>query len=279
MRVKQAVITAAGRKQHHLPLQTLTDREGFPRTALSLFLDEITSAEIDRVILIIHPGDKDLYVEAAGSQADRLTFIEQPEPLGYGHAVWCAKEAIGNEPFLLMVSDHVTISDDPERSCARQLVDIAAAEDCAVSAVQATHESLLRHFGAVGGTLEAARKGLYAIERVVEKPTPTEAEQSLLVPGLRMGYYLCFFGMHALPASIMDLLEAQVKAGKSNVQLSPALNELAGKERYLAAELRGRRFDLEARYGLLFAQMAVALTSRNRDEVLKRMVEVLAEGV
>ena len=114
---------------------------------------------------------------------------------------------------------------------------------------------------------------------VRQPPNSLEAEQSLLVPGLRMGYYLCFFGMHALPASVMELLDAQVKAGSQNIQLSPALNELAGKERYLAAELRGRRFDLEARYGLLFAQMAVALSSKNRDEVLKRMVEVLAEGV
>lgn len=283
MKVKQAVITAAGRRQHHLPLQTLTDAEGAPRTALALFLDEIASAGIERVVLVIHPGDRELYQEAAGSRGEGLVLVDQSEPLGYGHAVWCARKAVADEPFLLMVSDHVTLSDDPERSCARQLVEIAEAEDCAVSAVQATHESLLSDFGAVGGSLEAGRKGLYLIDKVIEKPTPTEAEQTLLVPGLRMAYYLCFFGMHVLTPGVMTLLSESVARREKDpaagsVQLSPALNELSGKERYLAAELNGRRFDLEAQYGLLFAQLAVAVSSRHRESVLQRLVEVLAEG-
>jgi UTP--glucose-1-phosphate uridylyltransferase len=90
------------------------------------------------------------------------------------------------------------------------LVEIAAAENAAVSAVQATHESKLPYYGAVGGRLVPARKGLYEISRVLEKPTPTEAEQTLIVPGLRAGHYLCFFGMHVLTPIVMELLNEEL---------------------------------------------------------------------
>lgn len=67
-----------------------------------------------------------------------------------------------------------------------------------MSAVQATHESKLPYYGAVGGKLMDAARHLYQVDTVLEKPTPTEAEQQITVPGLRAGYYLCFFGMHVL---------------------------------------------------------------------------------
>jgi len=87
-----------------------------------------------------------------------------------------------------MVSDHLCISRDPGKSCAKQLVEVAAAERCVVSAVQSTHESNLAAFGAVGGRLFDGRPGIYEVERVIEKPTPTQAEQQLIVPGLRMAH-------------------------------------------------------------------------------------------
>ncbi len=127
----------------------------------------------------------------------RLHFVEQTAALGYGHAVFCAREFAGGAPFLLLVGDHLYVSGGGKRA-AQQLVEIARAENCAVSAVQATHESKLPYYGTVGGRLVAGRKGLYEVSEVVEKPTPTEAEQRLIVPGLRAGHYLCFFGMHVL---------------------------------------------------------------------------------
>src|SRR5437667_2874362 len=89
---------------------------------------------------------------------------------------------------------------------------MAAAQNCAVSSVQATHESKLPYYGAVGGKLVTGHKGLYEIAEVIEKPTPTEAELRLVVPGLRAGHYLCFFGMHVLTPAVMDLLAAHVDA-------------------------------------------------------------------
>lgn len=278
MDIHKAVITAAGTREHHLPLQTLVDRDGQSKTVLAILLEELAAARIEAIGLVVRPGDEPAYAAAAGAAAGRLRFLVQDQPRGYGHAVGCAREFVGPDPFLLLVGDHLYVAGGASRRCAEQLVEIAAAEQAAVSAVQATHESKLPYYGAVGGRVVSGRRGLYQVTEVLEKPTPTEAEQRLVVPGLRAGYYLCFFGMHVLTPAVFALLEAEqarLRAGEP-LQLSPALAALARQEKYLAAELQGRRYDLGARYGLLTAQLALALEGQDREEVLTLLVELLA---
>lgn len=277
MEIKKAIITAAGRNQRTLPLQTLVDRDGASKTALTIIIEEILKAGIDSICVVIHPGDQTAYRTAAGNYQTRLTFVEQTAPLGYGHAIHSAREFSGPDPFLLLVGDHLYISRE-DKNCAQQLVSVAAAEACSVSAVQPTHESKLPYYGAISGKLAAGKQRLYEIDDVLEKPTPTEAEQKLIVPGLRAGHYLCFFGMHVLTPAVMDLLAEEVaRAGnRGNVHLTSALARLANSEQYLAYEMRGRRFDIGVRYGLLIAQLALALEGDDRDEVLSSLVELLA---
>lgn len=278
MKIRKAVITAAGKNQRTLPVQTLVDRNGSPKSALAIIIEEALQAGVEEIAVVIVPGDETAYQAAAGSHAKRVRFLPQAAPQGYGHAVLCARQFVSDEAFLLLVGDHLYVSRET-KSCAQQLVEVAQAESCAVSAVQATHESKLPYYGAVGGRRVAGRQGLYEIERVIEKPTPTEAEQQLIVPGLRAGHYLCFFGMHVLTPVIMELLAAELeRAGTSTpVALSPALAKLAERERYLACELRGRRYDIGAKYGLLIAQLALSLNGKDRDEVLTQLVELLAQ--
>jgi UTP--glucose-1-phosphate uridylyltransferase len=274
--IETAVITAAGKTQRTLPLQALVDSDGQAKTALQIVVEEILASGIERICVVICPGDQDVYRAAAGREGVRLEFVEQTEPLGYGHAVYCARKFTADGPFLLLVGDHLYLSGSRER-CAQQLVQIAAAENSAVSAVQATHESKLPYYGTVGGHLVAGHRRLYEVAQVIEKPTPTEAEQKLIVPGLRAGHYLCFFGMHVLTPGVMDLLRQLVeKAQGSRLQLSSALSALAQRERYLAAELDGHRYDIGVKYGLLTAQLALALDGQDRDEVLSGLVELLA---
>jgi UTP--glucose-1-phosphate uridylyltransferase len=276
VQIKKAVITAAGRSQRSLPLQSLVDRDGQPKSALRILIEEALSAGVEELGLVVCPGDQGAYAAAAGSHAGRLRFVEQTEQRGYGHAVACAQPFVGADPFLLLVGDHLYLSRDP-KSCARQLVEVACQEQCAVSAVQATPEGKLPYYGAVGGRLEATRSGLYSIDTVIEKPTPTEAEQRLIVPGLRAGHYLCFFGMHVLTPAIMGILQQFLSATEGdNISLSSALAALPNRERYLALELRGRRYDIGVKYGLLTAQLALALDGQERDEVLANLVELLA---
>jgi UTP--glucose-1-phosphate uridylyltransferase len=274
--IKKAIITAAGKSQRTLPLQTLVDRDGVTKTALRILIEEILASGIDEICVVICPGDQTAYAAAAGGQGGRLRFVEQSAGLGYGHAVLCGREFVGDSPFLLLVGDHLYVSGSQKRA-AQQLVERAGAENCAVSAVQATHESKLPYYGAVGGRLVGGQKGLYEIGEVLEKPTPTEAEQRLIVPGLRAGHYLCFFGMHVLTPTVMDLLEEEVaRAGDRGIHLTTALAKLAKRERYLACELQAHRYDIGVKYGLLAAQLALALDGEDRDEVLSGLVELLA---
>lgn len=276
MKIRKAVITAAGKNQRTLPLQTLVDRDGVSKTALAIIIEEALSAGIEEIGVVVHPGDAGAFGTAAGAHVGRLRFIEQQVPLGYGHAVASAAEFTQGSPFLLLVGDHVYVSSQGT-GCARQLVEIAAAEECAVSAVQPTHESKLPFFGAVGGRRLAGRAGLYAIKDVLEKPTPTVAEERLIVPGLRTAHYLCFFGMHVLTPAVMELLQGFMAAeADRKTHLSTALAELARREHYLAAELAGRRYDIGAKYGLLTAQLALGLAGRDREDVLTGLVELLA---
>lgn len=277
MKIRKAIITSAGKSQRTIPLQTFVDRNGRQKSVLQILVEEATSSGVEEIAVVISPGDRDAYAHAAGDHAGRLQFIEQTNARGYGHALYVAGDFVRGEPFLHLVSDHLPISTTQKR-CAQQLVETATTEACAVSAVQPTRESMLPFFGAVGGTRVPRREDLYEVENVLEKPTPTEAEQSLIVPGLRAGYYLCFFGMHVLTPAVMDLLgELDAAAGKNGkYALSPALATLAGREKYLALQVQGRRYDMGGKYGLLFAQLALALNGDERDEVLAQMVELLA---
>jgi UTP--glucose-1-phosphate uridylyltransferase len=246
------------------------------KTALAIIIEEILRAGIEKIGVVISPGDEAAYRSAAGAHAARLSFIAQPQPLGYAHAVWCAAEFCGNDAFLLLVGDHLYLS-ATEQGCAEQLVNVARAENCAVSAVQSTHESKLPYYGAVGGKLVNAAQRLYQVDTVLEKPTPTEAEQKIDVPGLRAGYYLCFFGMHVLTPGVQQILAELLTPGhETAINFRAALARLASRERYLACELEGRRYDFGVKYGLLTAQLALALSGRDRDEVLRGLVELLA---
>jgi UTP--glucose-1-phosphate uridylyltransferase len=276
MQIRKAVITAAGKAQRTLPLQTLFDQQGQERSVLSLVLREAVRAGINDICIVVFPGDEEAYARLLANDSARLTFIPQTEARGYAHAVFCARDFVKDEPFLHFVGDHIYVGAETGGS-ARHLVEVAGVENCAVSAVQVTRENLLPLYGAIGGEPVAGKPEIYRIETVLEKPTPTEAEQRLIVPGLRSGQYLCFYGMHVLTSSIFAIISdlmAQSPTGRAS--LSSALAVLARREQYLAMIQKGRRFDVGVRYGLFRAQLALALNGDDRDEVLTELIDVLA---
>lgn len=278
MKIKKAVITIAGKGQRTLPLQTLIDRDGTEKSVLGILIEEVLQAGIEEIGLIVRPGDEKGLLDVAGDHAGRLSFIHQEQPLGYGHAIYCAHDFVADSPFLHLVGDHIYISRSQER-CAEHLVRVAEREDSTVSVVQSTRETLLPYYGAVDGRPIPDKENLYRVETVIEKATPTEAEQRLMVPGLRAGHYLCFFGMHVLTPGIMSVLASLLEnaADTGDVWLSHALNELAQREQVLALVKTDWRYDLGAKYGLMIAQMALALNGRDRDAVLTQLLTLLAE--
>lgn len=307
VQVKKAVITAAGRGARQYPasdtvqkaMLPIVDRDGLTKPVLQIIAEEALESGVEEICVVVAPGDEAYYrrhfgsyaetlrsgfkgVEWAEEQARRMTdllhrlrFAVQSEPEGYGHAVWCARDYAAGEPVLLLLGDHLYISKEARR-CSRQLLDLAEAEGCSVSAVQATREHLIHQYGTIQGKRRHDRPDIYAIDEVIEKPNPTLAELKLQVPGLRAGHYLCFFGMHVLTPSLFevldDLVRRDVREG-GQIQLTTALNVLAGREKFLALEARGARHNLGVKFGVVEAQIALALAGVDRDTMLSTLLE------
>ncbi len=277
MKIGKAVITAAGEHHSNLPLQSVVDRDGVSGTVLHRTLNEVVEAGIDEIAIIVRPGQAERYLSAAGSHASRLVFFEQDNPRGYGDAILRAVEFISNEPFLHLVSDHLYVSTG-QHSCAAQLCEMAVAQECSISAIQPTRENEIIYFGTVGGRPVAQLERLYEVTTVVEKPTPTIAEQELVVAGQRSGHYLCLFGMHVLTPVVLRILQANLNAAGpgQSIDLSESLAQLAQTERYLAFEVDGSRFNIGYKYGFMLAQLAISLCGVDRDFILTELVALMA---
>lgn len=312
MQIRKAVITAAARGSRLYPaadtvqkaMLPLVDRDGLTKPVIQIIAEEAIGSGIEEIVVICAPGDEAQYrrhfhalrenlleayrgAEWARLQADnvadlegRLRFAVQDEPLGYGHAVYCARPFIGDEPFLLLLGDHLYVSQIDGMRCAGQLIDLAQREGCAVAAVQATREHLVGRYGTLTGKRQQGLPGVYQIDRIIEKPSLSQAELELHTPGLRAAHYLCFFGMYVLPPSLFAIIEEalRIPAEKHDVALTPALQELAHRERFLALELKGTRYDIGAKFGLLQTQLALALAGGDREEMMTVVLELLAES-
>ncbi len=277
MKIRKAIITAAAPSQHALPLQRIVDQDGQEKTALQLIVEEVVSAGVEEICVVVQPNDQAEFRRAAGDNAGILSFAEQPKPLGYADAIYRGKEFVGTEPFLHLVGDHLYVSGKTAR-CAEQLIAVASENGCSVSAVQPTRERNLKFFGAIGGQRIDNRPDLYEVATVLEKPTPTQAEQELLIAGLRSGFYQCFFGMHVFSDSVMSTLGSVLESSSetSKKTLSDALALLASREKYLAFEVNGSRYNIGEKYGVFMAQAALALQGADRDQILTSLVELLA---
>jgi UTP--glucose-1-phosphate uridylyltransferase len=310
MRVKKAVITAAARGERLYPVADtvqkamlpVIDTDGLHKPTLQIIAEEAFLSGIEEICVVCAPGDGERYTEAfhslhtnllksyrgidwAKEEAEkidqllsRLHFAEQPEPLGYGHAVFCARDFVGKEPFLLLLGDYLYVSNVSGKRCAQQLIDLATDENCAVSAVNPTAEHLIGKYGTLTGRHLSTGQGVYQIEKIIEKPSLSMAELELQTSGLRMGYYLCFFGMHVLTPAIFQILEKHLQSSNGNLQLTPALQELSEQDKYLALEVKGNRYDIGKKFGLLQAQIAFGLAGQAHDQTLTTIVESLAEA-
>ncbi|HYQ14504.1 MAG TPA: sugar phosphate nucleotidyltransferase [Polyangiaceae bacterium] len=267
-----------GRPLHgDLPLQHVTTGDGSSSRVAALQIEELLQAGITEVALVTPPGNHRVFQELSAQFGSALVSVEQHEPRGFGDAILRAESWVAGEPFIVQVCDHVFIT-HASASCTHQLVEVALREGCAVSAVQTNAENQLPYFGVIGGSRVKSSTRLYSIETVIEKPTPTIAEERCMIAGLRQGTYLALFGTHALTPQVFDLLreqEARLAAGEK-LGLTDALAALAAKEKYLALEVDGQRIDLESPFGLLRAQLALALYGPRREEVLRLLLEEVA---
>jgi len=291
MKVHKAVITAAGRGTRQYPatnvvqkeLLPIVDLDGLTRPALQIIVAEALASGVEEIGIVvgpasaeairqhfqpISPSERELYAGKSWAlcEADRLaemaaaiTFISQPSQEGFGHAVYCAREFVGDQPFLLMLGDHLYLS-DTDKPCARQLLDVFERHGCSVSAVAVTPEHLLHLFGTARG--RPLEPGVYEVEKFVEKPSAAQAEAELETPGLPVGHYLCFFGMHVFTPGIFEALDHLVRHDvreHGEIQLTTAQELLRRKERCLACTVEGSRHDIGTPEGYLSTLVAFGL--------------------
>lgn len=311
-RVKKAVITAAGRGTRQYPATSvvqkemlpLVDRDGLTKPVIQIICEECVDAGIEEIAIIVSPGDEEIFKRYFKGIAQELlpafqgkdwalreseklqgfeksiTFIQQKTPEGYGHAVYQAKEFVGNDPHLLLLGDHIYISNTTDR-CAKQLIDayqLSGAE--AMTGVKSTPETLLHLFGAMRGS-QLGGGHVYRVEAIKEKPSPDYARENLVTPGLMPGHYLCHFGMHVFGPVIFDALEKQIKDNtreKGEIQLTSA-QEMMRKHlaKYFCYDIQGERYDTGIPMGLMETQIALALASVHRQEIIESLARLLTQ--
>ncbi len=314
-KVRKAVITAAGRGTRQYPASTavqkemfsLVDRDGLTKPVIQIIGEEAIDSGIEEICIITQPGEEHIYrdyfkrldnemvkafrgkdwaileSEKLGAFGERLSFAEQSTPDGFGHAVYQAKKFVGDDPFLLLLGDHIYISDTKDR-CARQLIRIYEQYMLdAVTGVQPTVERLLHLFGVLlGGPIEPA-KGIYKAELIVEKPSVEIARGKLATPGLPAGNYLAHFGMHVFGPRIFDSLEYLITDNireKGEIQLTAAQEHLRSQsDKYWAVVTQGQRYDTGIPYGLMETQLALALNGVHRTEICEAIARILAMQV
>jgi UTP--glucose-1-phosphate uridylyltransferase len=314
-KVRKAVITAAGRGTRQYPASTavqkemfpLVDRDGLTKPVIQIIGEEAIDAGIEEICIVTQPGDEPLYrdyfrrlddqtlksfrgkdwaileSEKLAAFGQRLHFAEQHTPEGFGHAVYQAKAFVGGDPFLLLLGDHVYISDIKDR-CARQLTRVFEQHALdAVTGVQPTIERQLHNFGTIRGKPVEPDRGLYQAERIIEKPTIEQARAELATPGLPAGNYLAHFGMHVFSPRIFDSLEYLITNNlreKREIQLTAAQEHLRQQtDRYWAVVTQGQRYDTGIPYGLMETQLALALNGIHRTEMCEAIARILATQV
>ncbi|MCI0514685.1 UTP--glucose-1-phosphate uridylyltransferase [candidate division KSB1 bacterium] len=279
MQINKAVIPAAGLGTRLFPLTKAVKKEFFPivtregivKPVIQLILEEALTAGVQELGVVIRPEDE-LYfkkyfsalpetthqqfvkngINARLAQelvqiGQRITYIFQHEQQGFGHAVYCAREWVAGEPFLLMLGDHLYHS-TIEQNCARQLIDVYTQYGTSVSAVSRTQDSRLQYFGTVTGEWLAPEKGIFQVTELCEKPDSAYAETHLRMSGLPPDTYFCFFGMHVFENAIFDMLAYQIDHNlreNGEFQLTSAQERLRQHTgHYLGLEIKGQRFDM-----------------------------------
>jgi UTP--glucose-1-phosphate uridylyltransferase len=314
-KVRKAVITAAGRGTRQYPASTavqkemfpLVDRDGLTKPVIQIIGEEAIDSGIEEICIITQPGEEKHYreyfrrlddemvkafrgkdwaileSEKLGAFGERLYFAEQHSPEGFGHAVYQARQFVGNDPFLLLLGDHVYISDVKDR-CARQLIKVFEQYMLdAVTGVQPTLERQLHLFGTIRGEPIDPAKGIYKAQLIIEKPSIELAREKLTTPGMPAGNYLSHFGMHVFSPRIFESLEYLINNNireKNEIQLTAAQEHLRQHcDKYWCVITQGQRYDTGIPYGLMETQLALALNGVHRTEICEAIARILAMQV
>ncbi|HEX7063885.1 MAG TPA: UTP--glucose-1-phosphate uridylyltransferase GalU [Bacillales bacterium] len=287
MEIKKAIIPAAGLGTRLLPATKAQPKEMLPivdKPAIQYIVEEAVAAGIEDLIIITGRGKRAIedhfdksyeleeelrkrnktdYLEEvrAISGLGNVHYIRQGEAKGLGHATACSKTFIGNEPFAVLLGDDIVRSDTP---CIKQLMDVYEQTNSTVVGVQQVEEKDVEKYGIIAPGNQLNDR-VSEVKRLVEKPDLEEAPSRLAI----MGRYI-------LTPDIFPILERQEPDEGGEIQLTDAINELAGKEPVYACDFEGRRYDTGNKLSLIKTTIELAL---ERDDLKDDLTAYLRDLV
>jgi UTP--glucose-1-phosphate uridylyltransferase len=284
-KIRKAVFPVAGLGTRFLPATKAMPKEMLPivdRPLIQYAVDEARDAGIEHFIFVtgrnkhiiedhfdrqielemtLHGRKRREAIETLSREippAGATSFTRQQEPLGLGHAVWCARELVGSEPFALLLPD-VLIQNSP--GCLAQMIEAAEVEANAnIIAIEEVPRDHVQSYGVVG--IGPRKDKLCPITAMVEKPTPDQAPSNLIITG-----------RYILQPEIFNLLAAEKRGAGGEIQLTDAMIKLAKTQPFYGLEYSGRSFDCGSKIGFLTANIAYALTRPDLAQPVRRIVE------
>jgi len=285
--VRKAVFPVAGLGTRFLPATKAMPKEMLPvvdRPLIQHVVDEAREAGIEHFIFVTGRNkgviedhfDRQVELEMTLQERQKqkaldllrhdlpapgtTSFTRQQEPLGLGHAVWCARELIGHEPFALLLPDVLV---QHERGCLAQMIDAAReiGERANIVAVEEVPLDRVDQYGVVG--VGAPEGRLFSITSMVEKPPRERAPSNLILTG-----------RYILQPEILDLLAKQDRGAGGEIQLTDAMIALSRTQPFYGLKFDGRSFDCGSKVGFLAANVSYALAREDiapgfREEIKK----------
>ncbi|MDF2366928.1 UTP--glucose-1-phosphate uridylyltransferase GalU [Sneathiella sp.] len=287
-KVRKAVFPVGGLGTRFLPATKAMPKEMLPvvdKPLIQYAVEEARDAGIEEFIFVTGRGktiiedhfDRSYELESVLNErqktdvlreiqegvpkAGSIAYIRQQEPLGLGHAVWCAKRLVGDEPFAVILADDLILADTP---CLAQMT--AAREKIGGGNMLAVMEVPKEHTSRYGILGPGEEKGnLIEIKSLVEKPAPADAPSNLAV-----------IGRYILEPNIFDLLENQARGAGNEIQLTDALSTMLGGDPFFGMKFDGTRYDCGDKIGFLEANIAFALDRDDMKSDLTAIVKKIA---
>ncbi|WP_227394780.1 UTP--glucose-1-phosphate uridylyltransferase GalU [Jeotgalibacillus aurantiacus] len=288
LKVRKAIIPAAGLGTRFLPATKAMPKEMLPivdKPTIQYIVEEAIAAGIEDIIIVTGKGkraiedhfdhsfelEQNLYekgkfdlldVVQHSSRLVDIHYIRQKEPKGLGHAIWCARKFIGNEPFAVLLGDDIVQAQTP---CLKQLLDVYARYNASIVGVQKVKEQEVSRYGIVDG--RPVNDRLFYIEELVEKPEIHLAPSNLAI-----------LGRYILTPGIMDLLSEQKPGAGNEIQLTDAIAALNKSEAVYAYEFEGTRYDVGEKMGFIQTTIDFALKNEElHDGLLEYLVQKVNE--
>ena len=286
MKVRKAVIPAAGLGTRFLPITKSVPKELLPildRPMLQYVVEEAAEAGIEEVIIVTARGKESIaaYFQPRPELEERLaatgatdllemveyvsglakvSFVIQEEPLGLGHAVLMAKEAVGDEPFVVILPDDII---DHRPGVIAQMLAVSEKYRAGAIAVEQTPWEVIHNYGVVDA--EMREEGTHRVRRLVEKPAREEAPSNLSI-----------VGRYILPGAIFECLERTPPGAKGEIQLTDGIGLLLESQDIYAYEFRGTRYDGGTPLGLLRASLEFGLAREDTRESVSDLIQGLS---